>query len=339
MQARNLTDTRQAYEALREVNGDLARRFAGFMAWRRRGERDYLYRIQGKSEKSLGPRSPETEAAEAAFREGKARAEAARKARLERVTTLARVNAALGLGRVPFMPARIISGLDELGLLGDHVMVVGTHAIFAYEAAAAVHIGGELLATEDVDFALDARRSLALVGSLMPSGLLGALRRVDPTFDIRADGDFRATNREGFMVDLITSAPKDPLLSVPRSKRRLSAEGEDMQAAELAKLQWLVEAPRFQAVAIAQNGAPLRMVVADPRFFAAHKLWLSSLAERNPAKRGRDRQQGDTIAALLSGPLSYLPTDDSSLSQLPPRLRDALRAAIERNALPPPALL
>jgi hypothetical protein len=48
----------------------------------------------------------------------------------------AAVNRALGLGRVPLMNARIIRALDKSGLLGAGIRVVGTNAIYAYEAIA-----------------------------------------------------------------------------------------------------------------------------------------------------------------------------------------------------------
>ncbi len=123
----------------------------------------------------------------------------------------------------------------------------------------------------------------------------------------------------------------------PASQQRLSATIEDMAAAEIGKLQWLVEAPRFTANAIAENGLPVRMVAADPRFFAAHKLWLAEREDREPEKRGRDRLQGEAVAGLLAGALSTLPLDDASLSQLPLALVARLRVAVvctSRNRLP-----
>ena len=59
---RRLIDTQQRSDALRASQVDLKRRFAGSMIWKDRGGRDYLYRRHGRVEKSLGPRSAETEA-------------------------------------------------------------------------------------------------------------------------------------------------------------------------------------------------------------------------------------------------------------------------------------
>lgn len=82
---------------------------------------------------------------------------------------------------------------------------------------------------------------------------------------------------------------------------------------------------------MAENGLPVRMVAADPRFFAAHKLWSAEPEDREPEKRGRDRMQGEAVAGLLAGGLSRLALDDASLSQLPVMLVSRLRNAIARE--------
>jgi maltoporin len=63
---------------------------------------------------------------------------------------------------VPETAARILRRLDAEGLLGRHLFVVGTHALFAYEAASGVLFDAGLTATEDVDLLWDVRRKLSL---------------------------------------------------------------------------------------------------------------------------------------------------------------------------------
>jgi hypothetical protein len=58
--------------------------------------------------------------------------------------------------------ARILRRLDEAGLMGRHLFVVGTHALYAYEAAAGITFESGLTATTDVDLRSDARRRLSL---------------------------------------------------------------------------------------------------------------------------------------------------------------------------------
>jgi len=60
-QRRQLIDAQQAFHAWREADREFRHSYRGGMRWRRIGGHDYLYRIQGKVEKSLGPRSSRTE--------------------------------------------------------------------------------------------------------------------------------------------------------------------------------------------------------------------------------------------------------------------------------------
>ena len=69
---RRLIEVQQRGEALRAAEADLRHRFAGTMMWKARGGRDYLYRRYRHVDKSLGPRSAETDAIYAAHSQGKA---------------------------------------------------------------------------------------------------------------------------------------------------------------------------------------------------------------------------------------------------------------------------
>jgi hypothetical protein len=98
----------------------------------------------------------------------------------------ARVNLALGLGRVPKLSARILRKLDSAGLLGRHLFVVGSHAPFAHEAAAGIFFESGLTETTDVDLLRDVRRRLrvALVDA-RAEGVIGLLKKVDRSFTVR----------------------------------------------------------------------------------------------------------------------------------------------------------
>jgi hypothetical protein len=60
-QRRRLVDLRQLFEAWRTADADFRHSYRGSMRWRRVNGKDYLYRISGKIEHSLGPRSAATE--------------------------------------------------------------------------------------------------------------------------------------------------------------------------------------------------------------------------------------------------------------------------------------
>jgi hypothetical protein len=60
-QRRRLVDLRQLFEAWRTADADFRHSYRGSMRWRWVNGKDYLYRISGKIEHSLGPRSAATE--------------------------------------------------------------------------------------------------------------------------------------------------------------------------------------------------------------------------------------------------------------------------------------
>ena len=301
------------------------------MAWKTVRGREYLYRKQRGDWKSLGPRSPETEAIHRRFHAGRERGRERLEGLTQRLDRMAPVNRALQLGRMPMIAARVLRALSNARLIGNVVEVVGTNALFAYERLAGVQVAGGHLATEDVDLLFDARRSLrVLTTEVAASGILGVLRKVDGSFDIVGRSGFRAANRDGYLVDLIMPAPKDPMRTAPRS--RIGSDGEDLQAVEIAGLAWLVNAPKAEATILDARGYPLAITVPDPRAFALHKSWLSERTDRDPVKRRRDAAQAKLVADLVRTHLPHLAFDDPALAALPQALRDRA-AALVRDAL------
>ena len=84
------------------------------------------------------------------------------------------------------------------------------------------------------------------------------------------------------MVDLIMP-PRGMHESDP-----VSFAAEDLVAAEVPGLQWLLNAPKIDTVAIDEGGWPTPLRVPDPRAFALHKAWLASRPDRDPVKKQRD---------------------------------------------------
>jgi hypothetical protein len=200
-------------------------------------------------------------------------------------------------------------------MLGKNLMVAGTHAIFGYEASAAVFLDAPILATQDLDILWDSRARLKLASNstLRREGLLGILKKADRSFEPLHKGGFRAVNQNGFMVDLIKPEPRR---ITQKDSRQLCGEG-DLEAAEIRNLQWLLAAPKFFQVTIGDDGYPARMVAPDPRAFALHKLWLSEQPDREPVKKQRDRNQGIAVAELVIRCLPNYPFKSSELRMFP----------------------
>jgi len=312
-QRRRLVDATQVFEAWREADREFRHSYRGAMRWKTINGTQYLYRTFGKIGNSLGPRSPELEKVKADYTEHRTRLRRRVTGLEMRVKEMARLNRAFNLGRVPVIAARILRKLDQEGLLGKHLFVVGTNSLYAYEAAAGVLFETGLTATEDVDLLWDVRRhlSLALVDT-RKEGVMGLLRQVDRSFAARANA-FRATNDEGYYVDLIRPLSKTELT---KSSPKLGEADDDLEAAAILGLEWLMHAPKFEKVAIGDDGLPMWMSCIDPRAFALHKLWLSKQMDREPVKRRRDLEQAKAVAHVAKDYLD-LKFNAKDLSALP----------------------
>jgi hypothetical protein len=318
-QRRHLIDTQQIFEAYEAKERQAKTHYAGSMRWAERNGSEYLLRKRGKVERSLGQRSHETELIHRQFTEGRDRNQGEMKSLMAAIELKAPVNRAMGLGRVPKLTARILRRLADAGLLGTHLHVVGTNALFAYEARTGAFFSTGLLATGDADLLMDARRKLRLtVDEVRREGVLGVIQRVDKSFQLRGKRDFRAFNKDGFYVDLIR--PETANVMSRNERDRIGQSEEDLHGSPIHGLNWLVNAPKFSAIALDEGGYPVRMEAVDPRAFALHKAWVSSLPEREPLKRNRDYDQAKAVAQVAERYLN-LSFDSEDLTALPIELR------------------
>ncbi len=331
---RALLDTIQIYEVFLEAKR-LANRYRGWMRWKTSAGKEYLQHVRNRRGygPSLGVRSPETEAIQQRFDAEKADSGQRLDALREQLVRRAGICVAYGLGRVPKVPADVIRLLDEReNLMGRGLAVLGTNAIYAYEAAAGVHVDTGLMATGDIDLLFDAGARLTLSGEMNQRGLIGILQEVDKSFRLESAGGFRATNRAGFMVELIKPTPSPPFREEPRT---LSGVAGDLTASEIENLVWLKNAPVFEQIAIAEDGFPVRLHVPDPRFFAVYKAWLSRQPRRAATKRPRDRAQAEA-AAQIAGHYLGLSFDDDVLRVFPREIRNTVsELAASSKPLPP----
>ena len=212
---------------------------------------------------------------------------------------------------MPKIIGDILKKLDQVQALSE-LRVVGTHAIFAYESMAAVELKMELLASGDVDLLYDVRQPVSLITKKLDGeGLLGLLKKADKTFELSSTEQFRAINKDGFMVDLI-GQDKGMLFAKPSPMAK-----NDLELVEIPNLEWLANSPRVEQVVIASNGAPVMMPVPDPRAFAIHKAWLSHQVDREPVKKQRDLNQALMVVAILQEYLPHLPMNTCDMRYFP----------------------
>ncbi len=321
-QRRQLIDATQVFEVWRQADREFKHSYRGSMHWRKSGGREYLGRKYGSSwDESFGVRSKATENIKAEYTEGRTRLRQRATKLRQRITSMAPVNRALRLGRMPETPARILRKLDEVGLLDGQLIVVGTHSMFAYEARSGVLFESDLTATSDIDLLIDARHrlSLAVSENIPKTGIMGLLQSVDRSFN--RTNVFRATNSDGYYVDLIAPLRRNEV-TAPAIK--LVSDNDELAAAAVIGLQWLINAPRMDAVLLADDGLPLWMPCIDPRAFALHKWWMSQRLDRDPIKKRRDAAQARSVYEVAT---DYLNLDFKAkdLSALPLELTRAAK--------------
>jgi hypothetical protein len=323
-QRREAINTQQRYSAYRDAQAK-ADAYRGSMVWNTIKGHQYLLRSSYdksgiRRQTSLGLRSPDLEQTKLEYERGRAEAES----RLKEIKTVidrqAAINRAVGLARVPLIGAKIIRALDHTGMLGSGIRVLGTNAIYAYEAAAGVQIDPGLTTTEDIDLLLDSRGGVTFAATedISERSLLHVLQKVDRSFE-KSKQTFRAVNRDGYLVDLIKPMRTPPWVA---DDEKIGTDPSDLVAAEIEGLAWHESASSFEAIAIDEKGEPFRIVATDPRVWAAHKFWLSKRPNRDPIKRKRDEAQARTIAPLVAKYFPHLPFVPKQMKMLPKEIFD-----------------
>ena len=276
----------------------------GGMYWKTQGHTDYLIRTSTRnSQKSLGPRTAETEAIYQKFTSRKTDSEQ----RLTDLTTELvrhqRMNRALHVGHAPKLLVDILSKITKAGL-SDYFSVVGTHSLYAYEAAAAVRFSDDALATRDVDLMWDIRKRLSFLTQMhrLDSSMLSLLQKVDSTFRLRSNQGYTAVNSKGFEVDIIRREVRD---NDPHPAR-LTDTDEDFFAVPVDHLERLQSGKRFSQMIVSTTGHMARMNTVHPLLFATHKRWMSEQASREPLKRRRDLLQANMVGELVDNYLPHL---------------------------------
>lgn len=271
--------------------------YAGGMYWKKEGRYEYLVKTGRKGRQTrVGPRDQRTEQVYVDFQRHKQELLPRLKALEAQLQETRRQNRAVKAGRVPTIVIDILESFRSAGL-SEYFTVVGTHALYAYEAAAGVRFVSGALATQDVDMLWDARKHVRFLSDMqrLDRSVLSVLQEADPSF-VRKELDLEtAVNAKGFMVDFLRRVPVD---SDPHPFQ-LSAGEEDLYAVQAQRAQVLTEAPVFEHVVVGATGAMALMRTIDPGVFVSFKRWLSQQAGREPIKRQRDASQAEAVAGLV----------------------------------------
>lgn len=302
-QLRELVNARSTWRSFLEARAESGQ-VKGSMVWKAVSGHTYLIRKSATgSQKSLGPRSAQTEEMFASFQARKERAQARLRAMKARAEEQRKLNRLYRVGRVPNVVVRTLAALDAAGL-GDKFLVIGTHAIYAYEAAAGVLVASSALATRDLDLLFDTRKRLAFLTTLRRSearSLLQVLQKADPSFRVLKDQMQTAVNDDGFEVDIIRRQAKD---GDPHPLRMSDDEG-DFWAAQISQGEQIVSARRFDSMVVSASGEMAIMRTLHPLDFIRLKRQLARRVGRG-VKASKDRHQAEVVHALWEQYLRHL---------------------------------
>ncbi len=134
--------------------------------------------------------------------------------------------------------------------MGKPLMIVGTYALYAYEMNASVVIANDLLATNDIDLLFNIKSKLKIFGDFPGDGFIGLLKQIDDSFKWRESHSYSAVNNHDFMVELIKSTSAN--LIVPK-KQKLTDIENDLTAAEIEQLIWLINSPKMHQIVISER--------------------------------------------------------------------------------------
>lgn len=305
-QLRTLINLRQRYEvwmdaerSLTSMPYDLRRKTVS--------GNPYLYEIFDRSGngKSLGRWNDDLEAKFTSYHDEKAAAKAQRDGAREVLDESARLYRALRLPLLSSDAGPLLREIDRRGLLGSHLLVVGTNAMASYAVEAAGALIGAPDETEDFDLAWSAEQSEE------PATLVwDMLKSVDPTFTVNTERNFQARNSKAYEVEILVAPSRAGSMS--RSDRP--------KPVPLPEQEWLLLGRPVDQVVGCRDGTPARIVAPDPRWFALHKLWMSEKKGRNPLKRPKDRRQGMALLNAISEVMPQYPLDQDFESTIPDEL-------------------
>jgi len=279
------------YEAHRIDSGKVA----GSMHWKTINGTQYLYRAfsHGRNT-SLGRRCSSTEALMLRFKSQQQEYKERDAQLREQISIHAGYIRVNGLNRFPVTGARVIRALQKQNI---PYRLIGTNALYAYEARASSVIMPEHLATNDVDILMDARQGIRIAANLKRRTLLDVVKDSDKSFRrvSASEHEFSAANNNGYRVDFVTQGGHQ---LKPNEFDAILEQGDLMPVA-IDSLKWHVAAPNFEAITFDDRGMPLRLRTVDPRAFVLHKWFVSQQPDRNSLKRNRDEDQARLIATLI----------------------------------------
>ena len=273
------------------------KKYASTMSWQESASGTFLTKTDANGTvHCLGPKTDALIGVHQRYVVAQIAAQEAIDACAEELRICENLNRTTGANRVDPIVIRILNEFQSSGLNGCY-RVIGTHALYAYEAAARVTFDPATTTTNDVDVLLDVQQRMRIVRELGAAGvsMIQLLQRVDSSFERDEEQKESAKNEVGFAVDFLRR--KEPGDSEPFSVSDIDGDIYPVQA---ENAQQFLNSPPFERFVIGVDGSMARMRTVDPRIFVDFKRWMSGQEKREFIKRERDRKQAEAVEQLLN---------------------------------------
>jgi len=297
-QRKQYINARQLYEYYIQKRQEYLKNYQLSMYWREVGGKAYLTKKHSASNRviSLGAKSEKTIEIYESFIRHKKRLKEELKEFEAKLDKTRKLNKIEQLTRVPAALVKIYRKINELGLDGKMILV-GTNALYAYEAACGVFLEEEQLATDDIDLLNKKNHALSVIFTevLPRQKLTELLKLIDKSFEPEKRVPYRFRNKEGIILEILTPVQERNVLQ----KSEKTDDFTDIPELSMEGMQWLENSRIFQSMVIADNGRCAILSTIHPLEFAVYKHWLSTVKNRDILKKRRDYEQSKLVTQLI----------------------------------------
>ena len=271
------------------------------MGWNIQENASYLFKecLDTKKRVSLGKKDEKTIEIYNSFQKQKAELKASLKQSKELLIKNEKINKFTKISRVPNILVDFFRRINELGL-DDKILVIGTNALYTYEAQCGVYIEEQHLATFDIDIfnKRDKKISFALKEKLPKKTLKAILLDVDKSFKKSKGASYRFVNDDDMVVEIITPISK---------KEQEQDQFSGVLNLEIEGTKWLESSRLYKQMVIGQNGKCAFVTTINPLEYAVYKKWLGEHERKDLMKKQRDIKQSYLVTKLIK---EYMPIID-----------------------------
>jgi hypothetical protein len=293
-QRKQYINSKQIYEHYVEKKNEYFMNYNLSMYWRQSKGKEYLTKKRSLSNKvtSLGVKSSETIKIYEDFLLHKKALKHELTLLEEKLEKIRKLNKIEFLTRVPSALVEIYQKINELKL-DDKMILIGTNALYAYEAHCSLFVEEEQLATEDIDVLAKESKDLSVVfREVLPQGKLTSLiKLIDKSFEQDRKIPYRFRNKKGVLLEVIS----------PTNSKKVMKNSDfmDILNLEMEGMQWLENSRIFKSMVIGEDGKCAVLSTIHPLEYAVYKNWLSKQLDRNIHKKNRDYEQSKLVTELI----------------------------------------